>query len=103
MRKLQVRIFTMPYLTMFKLKIKASNFLLFSILKSFQQISIINKAPKGSPFSLRNKGNKDEMEKELKKELKEIVKLKQSGLSVRQEFLYNLEDTIRQDIFKKTM
>ena len=43
------------------------------------------------------------MEKELKKELKEIVKLKQSGLSVRQEFLYNLEDTIRQDIFKKTM
>jgi len=67
------------------------------------QISIINKAPKGSPFSLRNKGNKDEIEKELKKELKEIVKLKQSGLTIRQKFLYNLEDTIRQDIFKKTM
>ena len=64
---------------------------------------MINKAYTGSAYSLRNEDNNDEIEKDLKKELEEIVKLKESGLTVRQEFLYNLEDTIRQDIFKKTM
>ena len=64
---------------------------------------IITKTYVETSSSSRAEGNKNNDSKEFEEDLKEIVKLKQSGMTVTQRFVDQLEETMEQDIFRKTM